>query len=311
MKIVEEYRPDVVYAHHTIPNGYFAMRIQRQTGVPFVVTDHETGEITACETFPARKAIYKKITQSARRMVSVSEGMRREMGRVFPLAPAEVIHNGMEQVPEEEKQAKGSQKKEDQTVILGCGMFYERKNFPGLIQAFNLVASKHPQAVLRIVGDGPDRGRLEEERRRSPHKQRIELAGRLSHAEVLRQMRAADIFALIGWAEPFGVVFLEAMAAGLPVVACADAGVAEVMTGAEIPDDPALATWSLPPRANGVLVPPKDIPAAGRALEFLLLNPEARRQIGAEAQRKVLAEFTWDSVVGKYMGVFREAVGKG
>jgi hypothetical protein len=63
MKIVEELQPDIIYAHHTVPNGYFAFRIHKQTGIPFVVTDHEMGEITACEIFPARRAVYEKVNR--------------------------------------------------------------------------------------------------------------------------------------------------------------------------------------------------------------------------------------------------------
>jgi hypothetical protein len=91
MIIVEEFQPDVVYAHHTVPNGYFALRIHKQTGVPFVVTDHEMGEITACEVFSSRRAVYQKVIGAAHRMVSVASVMRKDMERVFPQARCEVI----------------------------------------------------------------------------------------------------------------------------------------------------------------------------------------------------------------------------
>jgi glycosyltransferase involved in cell wall biosynthesis len=145
-------------------------------------------------------------------------------------------------------------------------------------------------------------------------------------------MRKVDIFALIGWSEPFGVVFLEAMAAGLPVIACSDSGVAEVIHSVDIsratsvecraPDggyqlshgaaganvlDSRRSTL-VPPNANGILVPPRDIEAAARALEFLILTPEARKQIGAAARRKIEADLTWDAVVGKYLKLFEEAI---
>jgi hypothetical protein len=105
MKVVEEFQPDIIYAHHTVPNGYFAFRIHKQTGIPFVVTDHEMGEITACEIFPARRAVYEKVIGAAHRMVSVAGVMRKDMERVFPHARCEVIHNGMNlaQAPKESR----------------------------------------------------------------------------------------------------------------------------------------------------------------------------------------------------------------
>ena len=326
MKIVEEFRPDVVYAHHTVPNGYFAFRIHKETGIPFVVTDHEMGEITACEIFPARRAVYEKVIGAAHRMVSVAGVMRKDMERVFPQARCEVIHNGMNlaQAPKEfrgesrETRAAPTPATSPSTldpglstplIILSCGMFYERKNFPGLIQAFNLVAAKYPQVVLRIFGDGPDRIKVEQARDASPFKDQIKMPGKVGHAEVLQQMQEADIFALIGWREPFATVFLEAMAAGLPVIACNDGGIAEVIHSADV-DALALDSGrsTLDTRQpNGLLVPPRDIPAAARALEFLILNPEARKQIGEAARKKIEAELTWDAVAKKYLEMFEEA----
>jgi glycosyltransferase involved in cell wall biosynthesis len=328
MKIVEEFQPDVVYAHHTVPNGYFAFRIHKLTGIPFVVTDHEMGEITACEIFPARRAVYEKVIGAAHRMVSVAGVMRKDMERVFPQARCEVIHNGMNlvQAPKESngeiRETRAAPASTPATrnslpatapeapplVLLSCGMFYERKNFPGLIQAFNLVAEKYPNVLLRIFGDGPDRLKVEHERYHSPFRERIELLGKVGHSEVLNQMKNADIFALIGWREPFATVFLEAMAAGLPVIACNDGGIAEVIHSADV-DAPALdagrSTFDAP-QPNGLLVPPMDIPAAARALEFLILNPEVRKQIGEAAQKKIEAELTWDAVAQKYLQIFNQ-----
>ena len=333
MKIVEEFQPDVVYAHHTVPNGYFAMQIHKLTGIPFVVTDHEMGEITACEIFPARRAVYEKVIGAAHRMVSVAGVMRKDMERVFPQARCEVIHNGMNlaQAPKESRgesrETRAAPASTPATrnslpanapeapeapplVILSCGMFYERKNFPGLIQAFNLVAKNYPNVVLRIFGDGPDRIKVEQARDASPFKDRIKMLGKVSHAEVLQQMQEADVFALIGWREPFATVFLEAMAAGLPVIACNDGGIAEVIQSADV-DAPALdsgrSTFDAP-QPNGLLVPPMDIPAAARALEFLILNPVARQQIGEEARKKIEADLSWDAVAKKYLELFEEAI---
>jgi len=329
MKIVEEFQPDVVYAHHTVPNGYFAFRIHKQTGILYVVTDHDMGEITACEIYPARKAVYEKVINAARRMVSVAGVMRKDMERVFPQARCEVIHNGMN-LAHAPKESRGESRESradpasapatrnsllatapqaPPLVILTCGMFYERKNFPGLIQAFDLVAGKYPNLVLKILGDGPDRIKVEEARDASPFRDRIEMPGKVGHAEVLQQMQEADIFALIGWREPFATVFLEAMAAGLPVIACNDGGIAEVIHSADV-DAKALDSGRSTldsTQPNGLLIPPRDIPAAARALEFLILNPEARKQIGDAARKKIEEDLSWDAVAKKYLGMFEEA----
>lgn len=350
MKIVQEFQPTVVYAHHTIPNGYFAMRIKKELGIPFFVTDHETGEITACETFSARRAVYEKVIEAAEGMVSVAEVMQRDMKAIFPKARSFVIPNGINLAPRstggsevEQIGMRGSRhvtSNFSNILILSCGMFYERKNFPGLIQAFNLVAERHSGALLRILGDGPDRHKVEKERNMSPYRDRIQMPGRVAHETIVKEMRIADIFMLIGWREPFGVVFLEAMAEGVPVIACEDAGVAEVITGLELskmrrsrsektgrPSGPNFhlqgtrshsnadheigkkSSPAKPPSVNdpdGILVPPRDIGAASEALDFLISNSEMRKKMGAAARRKIESNFTWSAINLKYRELFQK-----
>jgi hypothetical protein len=114
----------------------------------------------------------------------------------------------------------------------------------------------------------------------------------------------------------------------LPVIACEDAGVGEVIHSVDISRassversvhdggfqislgaEGATALDSrpstlVPPNANGILVPPRDIEAAARALEFLILNPKARKQIGTAARQKIESDLTWDEVTNKYLGLF-------
>lgn len=83
---------------------------------------------------------------------------------------------------------------------------------------------------------------------------------------------------------------------------------AEVIAGVELPEKLKLgkAETLKPSYANGLLVPPRDIPAAARALEFLILNPEARKQIGEAARKKIEADLSWDAVARKYSEMFEE-----
>jgi glycosyltransferase involved in cell wall biosynthesis len=97
-------------------------------------------------------------------------------------------------------------------------VFYERKGFPLLIEAFAQIAHKHPDTVLRIAGDGPQRSEIQSKVERARLNGRIQLLGPLRNAQVLQEMVWADLFALVGWDEPFGIVHAEAAAAGLPLL---------------------------------------------------------------------------------------------
>ena len=104
----------------------------------------------------------------------------------------------------------------------------------------------------------------------------------------------ADIFALIGWREPFDVVYLEAMAAGLPVIACNDGGFADIIE-------------------NGVdafLVSPRDVQAAAEKLRLLVADPILRKKIGSAGQEMTLTKMTRGAITKKYIQIFEKAISK-
>lgn len=291
-RLVEEWQPDLVYAHHSLPNGFFARKLHDKYGLPYVVKDHEMGEITSCDIYSSRRKAFLDVIKKSNLMIAGGEVMRRDMLRVFPEAPCQVIHYGFNPFSLSSSTDACKSKRADKIIILSCGMFYERKNFPGLIQAFNLLANDFPEAILRICGDGPDAANVSSEVNKSPYKKRIELLGKLSHEEVNKQMAMADIFALIGWREPFGVVYLEAMAAGLPVIACNDGGFADIVE-------------------NGVdafLVSPRDVQAAAEKLRLLVADPILRKKIGSAGQEMALTKMTWGAITKKYIQIFEKAI---
>ncbi|MBX3466761.1 MAG: glycosyltransferase [Planctomycetes bacterium] len=290
---VDEGRPDLLYCHHTLPNGYLAARLREERGLPFVVTDHDFDEVDDCARLPARRAAYRFVLGRAARVVGVSSRMVTSLEALFPSARALTIHNGVDPPP-----AVAPPRPEDRSgrlVVFSCGLFYERKGFELLIAAFGRVAAERPNAVLRIVGDGPRRAEIEGSIRRLGLECRVTLLGRRPHDEVLREMAWSDVFALVGWDEPFATVYLEAMAAGRPVVCASDGGITDVLVDG----------------VHGLTVPPRDIEATARALSRLLADGALRARLGAAARGLVDRRLTWDQVARRYAELFREVVAGG
>jgi glycosyltransferase involved in cell wall biosynthesis len=104
-------------------------------------------------------------------------------------------------------------------------------------------------------------------------------------------MERADVFALVGWAEPFGVVFLEAMACALPVVVSSDAGVAEVLEDG----------------VTAVFTKPRDQKSVEIALDRLIDNPQLRQLIGQAGQFLFVSNFQWSSVTKRYREILEES----
>ena len=160
------------------------------------------------------------------------------------------------------------------------------KGIDTLLTMWPRVLEAVPQAELQVVGDGPDRPRLEAEARRLGLDGRARFAGALDDAALARAYGEAAVFALpvrttVGsqaGGEGFGLVYLEAAAAGLPVVAGNGGAIPEVVRDGE----------------TGLLVDPQAPDEVARAIVRLLRDPELARRMGEAAQRRALEEFSFE-----------------
>jgi glycosyltransferase involved in cell wall biosynthesis len=292
---VREFGPAVLYAHHTGVNGYLAVRLQEEFGLPFLVTDHDFGEIQSCRAFPERRKLFGQVADRAFRMIAVARRMEREVGEQFPQARTETIPNGTEPIPEEIRQRPRATEREGRVTFFSCGAFYERKGFPLLVESFCAAAERNPALRLRIAGDGAERGRVEETVKRSRAGGQVELLGALPHEAVLQEMSWADGFVLTGWDEPFATVYLEAMSAGLPIVCCRDGGITDVLEH----------------EVHGLTVAPKDGAAIREALERLADSAELRQRLGTAGRRLFDERLRWDQHAARMKALFAQAAAEG
>ncbi len=153
--------------------------------------------------------------------------------------------------------------------ILFVGLDWDRKGGPELAAAFAKVLTIHPDAQLTIVGAAPELN--------LPN---CHIVGRVSAQDLSPYYQRASIFCLPTKREPFGVVFLEALAHQLPIV------------GTHIGAIPDFVEHG----ANGYLVPPFDISALTEALLNLLDNPEQCRLFGAHGKTQILTRYNWEHV---------------
>lgn len=271
-RLMLEWRPDVIYAHHGSVNGYIAARFHKLAGIPFVVKDHDFGEITDYQTMPGRFKVYQKVCSSAAAMTPYSRRMQNQLRSLFPGTTVVVNRFGIDPFPQDLLRVPRPLSLQDKILIASTGIFYERKGLPLLIRAFNKIAVRHPNVFLRISGEGIERSEIERAIAEGSAANRITLLGLQPHQGVLQEMAWCDIFALIGWDEPFGVVFLEAMSAGKPVICANDGGINDVIVSG----------------VHGVTVPPRDLEAAANALDQLISDSTLRRKCGVAA--KLLCE---------------------
>lgn len=165
--------------------------------------------------------------------------------------------------------------------ILCVAHLYPRKDVATLLEA---LARMPPRAALRVAGTGPERENLDDRARALGLSGRVEFLGHVSFARLAAEYRRADIFCLPSRQEGFGIVFLEAMAAGLPIVAARATAVPELV-------------------ADGVcgdLVAPGDPDALAAALGRLVSDEVRRRALG-EAGRRRVAAYDAPVVAGRFL----------
>ncbi len=178
----------------------------------------------------------------------------------------------------------------DAFVILFVGALDRAHHFKGvdyLIEAFALIPDH--KALLMIVGDGDLRQQFEQLAALSGVADRVIFTGVVPNEELPPYYTAADIFVLPSFPpESFGIVLIEAMACGLPVIAHNIPGVRSVV------DD----------KGNGLLMQPGNKAALVKSIEYLLADPEIRKDIGINARVKVEAKYTWSNAASKLLDIY-------
>ncbi len=219
-------------------------------------------------------------------LIAVSEPVRADISRVFP-GNYQIIPNGI-QVDDYAKQVAPFPHLQDGMInLLFVGRLEKRKGLRYLLAAYSRLKWDWPNLRLLVVGPGsPDEDsyRIMSER----NLQDVVFVGSVSDEEKARYYKSADIYCSPATGgESFGIVLLEAMAAGKPIVASSIEGYASVITHGK----------------DGLLAPPKNDEALAEAIAALLKDPGLRRTLIANAERKA-DEFRWERVARRVMDYY-------
>lgn len=159
--------------------------------------------------------------------------------------------------------------------LLYVGRLAAAKGLPVLLKSLANLKHIFPGIQLTVVGDGADRALLTEQVAALGLTEQVDFVGYQSPEAVRQYLQCSDIFVMSSFAEGVPVVLMEAMMAGLPVVATQIAGVSELVVEG----------------VNGLLVPPSDVAALGDRIQILLRDSELRTRLGQKGQQKVRTEF--------------------
>ena len=243
-QLIPKLKLDVIHTHHPFLLGQTAASKARDYNLPLVFTFHtQYHEYTHYVPFSQEQVqefIKSRVIQWLREymckcqhIVIPSESMRSILVNDYGLLDRfTVIPTGLDLTPY--KEADGAALRSewnwpDDQVIISVGRLAEEKNWATLLQAFALAQKKQPNLRLVLVGDGPQAQALNQLAGELGITERVLFAGRVSFEQVPAYLKAADLFAFASVTETQGLATLEAMAAGLPVVAVAASGTQDIV----------------------------------------------------------------------------------
>ena len=283
-RAARRFRPELVHTHlvHADVHGAAASALLR---APLISTKHNDDPF---RTGPFR-FVERLLARRARRVVAITESLARFNEERVGIRRAKlvVVHYGLDAPPARWAGNPPLALPEGARVLLALGRLVPQKGLDVAVRALHEVRRTHPDAVLVVAGEGPERGALED------------LAAELGTGDaLLLPGRAGDVAALLERAdllvhpsrwEGFGLVLLEAMLASVPVVATRVSSIPEIVADGE----------------TGLLVPAEDPRALAAALVRVLDDPGT---FGAAGRARALEQFSADAMARKTASVYADAI---
>lgn len=285
-EIVEkEGKIDIIHAHSALWGGISAQYISNKYNIPLVLTEHSSLKYARYVKESYKKYIYKAYDK-ADALIAVGNGLKNEM-KNYTNNDIKVIHN-MVDLKKFNIDIKSSEKNnsEDTFNMFSCAFLEEGKGMENLIEAFYL-AFKSKDAILRIGGDGSLREKLEGMIKELGMENQIFLLGALSREDVAKEMKNCKCFALASEHETFGVVYIEALACGKPVIGTYNGGADDIIKD-----------------YNGIIIEKKDIEKLKDAL--VKMKNEYKTYDKNEIREKTILSYSENVLVEKLKGVYKE-----
>ncbi|HBY06242.1 MAG TPA: hypothetical protein DEH22_00015 [Chloroflexi bacterium] len=273
---------DIVHVHHPFLSGRLATWYCKPRGIPIVFTNHTRYDLYAQAYFPVlpdgigdafMKAFIPGFCASMDMVVAPSMGLKKVLERAGVTNHIEVIPNGVNlsafrgvvhPIPKAELGFT------DEDVVLAfSGRLAPEKNLPFLLRAFNGACQAFENLGLLIIGDGPERGNLEDRVRHMGIEDRVKFTGRIDYKDMPNYLVSADAFVTASVTEVHPLSVIEAMGAGLPVLGIESPGVGDTVNDGE----------------DGFIVPEEDLATFTAKMVRLATDTELRQTMSQKARQ--------------------------
>lgn len=270
-RLARKFPFEVIHAHNAVPAADAVRRVA--TGTPLVVSVHGGDVLYTARKDRAGADAVAAGLGAAELVLANSHGIA-ELAQAAGARQTRVVHLGTD-LPAAQRPGRAS----GPPTLVTVAHLVARKRHSDVLRALAVLAPRHPTLRYAIIGDGPERTALEGLAARLGVAERVDFHGQLAPQEALNAARRCTLFVMPSTDEAFGVVYAEAMAAGVPAIGC---------RGEPGPEEIAAAGDGF------VLVPPGDIERLSQRIDELLSDGQRLREAGRRARATVAANFTWE-----------------
>lgn len=278
----KEGKVDIIHAHSCFWGGIAASYISKKYNIPLVITEHSSLKYAKYSRDSYKKYIFDAYKE-ADVLIAVGTGLKEEISgyvdREIDVIPNMVDLNLF--------YIDNNNNKNEKFTFFSCAFLEEGKGMEDLIKAF-ADAFKGQDVILNIGGDGSTKNALEELSKELEMDNQIKFLGSLSRTQVSEEMRKCDAFALPSEHETFGVVYIEALACGKPVIGANNGGAEDIIED-----------------CNGIIANKKDIDSIKDALIEIKENYNIYDK--NLIRKKVVDKYSEEVLVEGLKGVYKEA----
>ncbi len=297
--IMEEFDPHLIHAHAATPAGYTGLMLKKRYGLPLVVSLRGSDVHSYPKGRGVTRLLTKRVIRGADRVVSVSCALGDEAGSIAsPRHEIRVIHNGVDaglfapNIRERARMRGILGIEDDERAVIYVGDMVEEKGVPELLAAFEALRGRYRRLHLILVGNQTGCREMIVRLAAGEAGAVLHVVGAKDRSEVPAFLGAADIFVFPSRAEGLPNAVLEAMAAGLPVVAARVGGIPEAVEEGK----------------SGLLVAERDVGGLMSAIETLICGGERARRMGEYGRSIILRKFTWQKNAEETMRVYADAL---
>lgn len=293
-KLLKKNKFDLINAHFVIPSGIIAILLSKIFKIPYIISTHGGDIYDPSKKFsPDKNFILKKITtyllKNSKKIIVVSSDMKNKINKYYQIFDnIEIIPNSLPMPILKNKIVSRKDLNLDSKtfIIISIGRLIKRKRYDLLLNALSCFENKE-NFLLLIIGQGPEKEKIE--KLKNQLKINVQLLGYLTEQEKFNYLSCSDLFALSSSHEAFGIVFLEAMSAGLPIIAEKTGGQIDFLKNEE----------------NGFLVDFTDFKEVCEKISLLFNNDILRKKMGNINKEKV-KEYSIEKIGLMYENLYKD-----